>query len=239
MRTWATILLFLSCVVASLAQGSSDTIALSDSKKAVVSLYKKTFELQSPLVSGRAYAEYQSQEDEHPYLGNDDWFNGTVSYNGTHYENVPLQFDIQRQKLLLEHPVSARKVELVAEKVSQFTLDQRIFISGRGITIGGSDRFAFYEVLANGGATLLCGRSKSLQQKNRAGRIHRVFQEINKYYVVSDQQVQPVSSRRSMLAVLSAINPSKAEIVRKKKLKFNGSKERMLIDTIKAFNETL
>lgn len=238
MRLRAVPLLFFTSIITCSAQ-ISDTVTIHTAKRQIASLYDKSFELQSPLISGRAYSEYEPQEDEHPFLDNDDWFMGSVLYNDTRYENVPLQFDIQNQKLLLEHPVSAKKIELVTEKISQFYLGKRLFISLARYTSIESERFGFYEVLANGKAMLLCGYSKSLQQKTSAGRIHRVFQETTRYFIFYDGKINPVSSKKGVLNALATIDPSRAENVRRKRIKFSGRKEQALTESVKAFNETL
>ena len=239
MRLFATSLLFFASIASCSAQGS-DTVTILNAKRQIASLYDKSFGLQSPLISGRAYAEYEPQEDEHPFLDNDDWFMGSVLYNETRYENIPLQYDIQNQKLLLEHPVSAKKIELVTEKISQFTLGTRLFISLPNWGVKSeSERFGFYEVIVNGRAMLLCGRSKSLQQKTSAGRIHRLFQETTKYFIFYDGEIHPVNSKKSTINALATIDASRAENLRRKRIKFSGRKEQALIESVKAFNETL
>jgi hypothetical protein len=223
----------------SFGQGSSDTSFLSISRKQLTQLYAEAFKFQTSLISGGAYSEYKSVEDEHPFLGNDDWFMGSIDYNGTYYQNVPLQFDIQNQKVLFEHPASAKKIELVKENISRFTLDERHFITLTDqMATGLEDRFGFYEVLADGKATLLCRRTKSLQQKSSAGRVYPVFHEVNKFYLMHNRSISNVKSKRTLLKQLTSIDKAAADNVRKRRIRYAGRKEQGLIETVKAFNES-
>lgn len=243
MHVRLTFLLFMVYAIPSIGQGKIDTSLVSISHgplKPLRKLYEDAFKFQTSLISGSAYAEYESLHDEHPYFGNDDWFMGSIDYNGTRYENVPLQFDIQFQKVLLEHPASAKKIELVKEKVASFSLDTKEFISlTNQMVTGMEERFGFFEVLARGEATLLCQRKKSLQQKTSAGRVYPVFQEINKYYLLHDKKITAVNSRRNLLKIFSAIEKAAAEKIRKQKIKPSGQKEHGFTIAVNAFNEAL
>jgi hypothetical protein len=223
----------------SLGQGT-DTLIVNASKTELRQAYEQAFKFQSSLLSGKAYAAYEPVFEEHPYLANDDWFIGAIRYNGSLYQNVPLQFDIQNQKVLLEHPVSAKQIELVKEKISSFTLDQRHFISLRDQDVTGlGESHGFYEVLVSGKVMLLCRRTKSLQQKSTAGRIHPIFNEVDKFFLLHDKQIWSVSSKHSASKVFETIDKNAATGVRKKKIRFSGQKELGLGKSVNAFNEFL
>jgi hypothetical protein len=233
-------ILLMAYAVHSSGQGSVDTSFLSIPKKKLKQVYSEAFKYQTSLVSGSAYAEYKSIEDEHPFLVNDDWFMGSIIYNGTFYEGVPLQFDIQSQKVLLEHPASAKKIELVKENILSFTLDGRHFITLTDQTVNGlEDRFGFYEILVDGKTTLLCRRIKSLQQNFSAGRVYPVFHEINKFYLMHDRTVSSLKSKRVLLRLLGSIDAAAAAKVRKQRIRYAGRKEQGFADAVKAFNESL
>src|SRR5688572_9403288 len=95
------------------AQLVRDTAFLASSENAVKKFYLESLSSQSSLYTGSDYLEYVSQNDEHPFYLEDDWHMGSVSYNGFQYQNIPLQFDIQSQKLITEHLTSKKKIQLI------------------------------------------------------------------------------------------------------------------------------
>src|SRR5712672_2877441 len=82
---------------------SRDTAFVASAKQNTKDLYSHFITSQSQLYRGSDYHKYVPTEDEHPYFMLDDWKEGTIAYDGEYYENVPLLYDMFKDKVIIEN----------------------------------------------------------------------------------------------------------------------------------------
>ena len=104
-----------------------DTAFLAQAKKKSIVLYTSIIQHQSRLYNGNDYVIYFPRDEEHPYYKNDDWGNGSVSYWGELYENIPLLFDLAVDQIITEHN-RGNPIKLLAEKVQGFVIWDHTFV---------------------------------------------------------------------------------------------------------------
>ena len=199
----------LCCALQSFGQQLPlDTTFLTSAKLNQVALYTDYISGQKRLNNGSEYRDYLSHNEEHPYFEVDDWAYGSIIYDEELYEDVPMFYDLSRDKVISEHSLNGAKLELISEKISMFTLGPHTFVrlaadEARTITSG------FHELLYDGKTKVYVRREKSLQQKVESNDIIFNFDEKNRVYIKKDGVYYPVKTKNSVLEVF---NDRKQEI---------------------------
>ena len=199
----AKTILTLCCLLSVLTQLTNaqtyktDTLFIADAETANKKIYTDAIRNQSQLYNGSDFKLYVPLQDEHPYLFSDDWINGTVLYDDNFYENVPIQYDIQNDEVIIEYYNGIRSIKLTKLKVARFTLEQHQFvlIQDPQVTPG------FYEILYDGNTKVFARYSKALQETISGREIQRDFKEKIRYYLLEAGNYHSISSKKSLLAV--------------------------------------
>jgi hypothetical protein len=231
------LLLFATTISGHAQSAKSDTAFLRSSMNYAVNLYNQKLKGESPLHNGSQYSEYISLDEEHPFFLSDDWLEGSVIYQGDHYTNIPLQFDISADKVIAEHSTSGRKVQLINKKITEFTIGSHRFIQlenkpGDSLKIPPG----FYELLMESPhLTLVAKRIKTLQKKVVANEATAEFEEVNRFYYLKDRVYYPVKGKKSALHVLADKKSSLKQQLKKNKIRFGSTREKGLLETAKLY----
>src|SRR5690242_20423574 len=137
-----------------------DSSFIADAKKNVIASYNNAINAQSHLYNGSAYAEYISQNDEHPYFI-DEWIDGSVTYDEEFHDNVPLLYDISADRLIVDNQFSIKKVMLVFEKVSDFRIRDHHFVLLKNTSLP----VGYYELGYDGPSKVYVRHRKTRQSK--------------------------------------------------------------------------
>jgi len=185
----------LVCSVVSFGQNfRSDTLFLADAKKSAINSYAVAIGGQSHLYNGSAYTEYVSQRDEHPYFL-DEWIEGSVTYDGEFHDNVPILYDLSLDRVIIDNAFSIKKVMLVNEKVSAFTIGDRKFVH----IVDGSLPSGHYQLGYNGDVKVYARYKKTLQSKAVDYSVFNVFEEKKTYYIYKDGKFNTVRGKASVV----------------------------------------
>ncbi len=176
----------------------ADSSFVAAASKKAIALYTTGIAGQSHLYNGNAYIEYQQQKEEHPYFI-DEWIDGSVVYENELYQNVPLLYDINKDRLITDHQYNINKIQLISSKVKSFTLKQHQFVNlmESGIPPG------FYELLYDGKTKVYAQWKKILQETITNQSIERRFDNKNGYYIFKDGKMIQVKSKKSVLHVFA------------------------------------
>jgi hypothetical protein len=191
----------LCCAIQCVGQHlPADTIFLTSAKNNQVRLYTDYIVGQTRLNNGSEHRDYLARNDEHPYFGEDDWQNGSIVYDEESYENVPMFYDLSRDKVITEHSINGSKLELISEKVARFSLAGHTFQrlkrdEAKIITEG------FHDVLYDGKTKVYVRREKALQQKVESNDIIFNFQQKNRVYVFKDGVYHQVKKKSTLIDV--------------------------------------
>jgi hypothetical protein len=201
-----------------------DTAFLTSAKLHQEKLYDEFIYGQSRLYNGSEHRDYLSKNDEHPYFGVDDWVYGYILYDDELYENVPMFYDLSRDKVISEHILNGAKLELVAEKIARFSLSGHTFVRLRKnetqmISEG------FYDLLYDGATKVYVRREKLLQEKVESNNIIARFEERNRIFIFKDGIYFPVKKKGSVLDVFSDRKEDLKSFLNKNKIKFKSDRE--------------
>jgi hypothetical protein len=218
-------LIMMEC---SAQSANPDTTFLTLAKKNQEKLYSRFIYGQSRLFNGSQYRDYYSQNDEHPYFGVDDWSYGYVVYDEEYYENVPLFYDLSRDKVISEHILNGAKLELVSEKITRFSLAGHTFVrlqkdDAKIIDAG------FYDLLYDGQTKVYARREKMLQQKVESNDIVPRFEERNRLFILKDGKYFPANKKRPVIDILRDRRQDLKSYINKNKIRFKPTRESAVV----------
>jgi hypothetical protein len=146
--------------------------------------------------NGNEYIEIAfSLKHGHPFFLSEHVQSGDITYYGVDYSNVDLQYDLITDKIVVEH-VSGRKISLINEKVSRFSINGNLFKR-----LEKNQRPGFYQVLVDGEKLKLV----VLQKKKIEGYDRNKFPYIagsTDYYVIKDNEFTFVRNYKNILKLL-------------------------------------
>jgi hypothetical protein len=206
----------LICSVSSFGQSfKSDTAFVAEARKNFIDRYSTKLGGQSHLYNGSAYTEYISQGEEHPYFI-DEWIDGSVVYDGDLYTNVPILYDLSLDRVVIDNQFSIKKVMLVNDKVSEFTIQGHHFVHLTDTELPP----AHYELAYDGKIKVYARHRKTLQSRVVDYSIINQFEEKKLYYIYKDGKFITVRGKRSMLNVLDDKKKELKKFIRDNQLSF-------------------
>ncbi|HEY5825165.1 MAG TPA: hypothetical protein VIT44_12395 [Cyclobacteriaceae bacterium] len=210
----------------------SDSSFLADAKKNSIQLYSKSLSAQSHLYNGSSYTEYRSQNEENPYFI-DEWLDGTIQYDSDFYENVPLLYDISRDKLITDHQYTVNKIELINERIGYFTIKDHLFVQleDKRLTKG------FYELVYDGLSKVYVRHQKTLQSKRVDYSIENLFEEKTTYYILKDGRYISVKSKGSVLNVLEDKKTELKKFIRDNHLSFTSARTKDITRLVQYYDQ--
>jgi hypothetical protein len=216
---------------------NTDTTFLTLAKKNQEEIYNRFIHGQSRLYNGSEYRDYLSRNDEHPYYGIDDWSYGDIVYDDELYKNVPIFYDLSRDKVISEHLLNGAKLELVSEKIASFSMAGHTFVrlqkdKNNIITTG------FYDQLYDGQTKVYARREKMLQQRVESNDIIALFEERNRLLILKDGKYFPVKKKGTVLDVFEDHKQEVKSFINKNKIRFKSSREADIV-RVAAYYDTL
>jgi len=230
MASWwtCTMLSFLTTIQCVAQLSRPDTAFISAAKSNQKQLYKKFIHGQSRLNNGSAYRDYFSKNDEHPYFGVDDWAYGYIIYDDELYTDVAMFYDLSRDKVIAEHSLSGTKLELVSEKIKQFSLADHVFIR-LGKNESSIIPEGFFELLYDGTTKVYARREKILNEKIESNEIITKFDDLNRIYIQKDGTYFFVNKKKSVLDVFIDKKQELKTFLTKNKINYNGDREKAIV----------
>ena len=81
------------------------------------------------LLNGRQYHLLYSSIS-HPFYNSDQYRTGSLLMNGVNYEDIPINYDIYKQQVILQYTTysgQSRQLTLTGERIDRFTLEGKLF----------------------------------------------------------------------------------------------------------------
>lgn len=200
------------------AQSHSDTLFLNIAITNNIQRYEQIIGGQTALNKGSQYKQpAQSEDEQHPFFESNDWVYGSVTYDHQKYDNVPLLFDITKDKVITENYYNASEMELVKEKVLQFTIGNHNFVKMDHPTL---PKPGFYELLYNGPTSVVAKKQKVIRETITMQEIEISFDERFRYFIYRNGAFFQVRSKGSLLKLLGDKKSSMKEYVKPYKMLF-------------------
>jgi hypothetical protein len=146
----------------------------------------------SLIYSGTEYAKVYTSTSGNPFF-RDKPVNGWVEYYQNRYEDIPILYDIEDDRLVFHEPVNQIKISLVNEKISGFMIEGHHFISLNDAT----GFRGFFEELYAGKRTVLVKWQKIL---TRTGNEEGKYIIYSNLYIQDGNTLTQISSRQDLFS---------------------------------------
>lgn len=220
-KSLLTFLLLLTASCPALCQARADTTFIVAARNHAFDVYEQALGTQRRLNNGSKYVAPTQTFEQHPYFHSADWIMGDVLYDGEHFANVPLMLDLSSNTLITEHRRSGHAIELVKEKLENFTIDGHYFEKIENSSVNNSlPRSGFYDVLHNGESKLIGFYQKFARDKVDFEGIERSFDERIRYYLFKNNTFFPVKSKSSALRIFSDKKQQLKRLLKEHKVDF-------------------
>lgn len=202
---------------------SQSSIVASNNASAnnnALDIYHNFIGSEADIYNGRLYTSYLNTIAEGiPFLDETKSNPGSITYNNIFYDNIPMLYDILKNKLLIVH--NSFMVELTNERVSSFSLLGHNFKNFSKEELSSSMKPGFYEIVHSGkNNVLLKTYNKTLEEDISSGVMKRKIHDKHLYYIYKDENYLRVSRKKD---VLNAYRDHRKEInqfIRRKGLRF-------------------
>ncbi len=194
---------------------------LSSSRQSLTKLYDQIVGENTRLYNGIEFIDpFQKKTIEgFPYFLMDDWQDGSIFYDGRLYENVPLLFDVYQNRVIVDHPRSHAKIELITEKITYFTISDKYFVRLESPAAG------FYQELYGGETKVYALHYKTIQEKIGEKTMITEFLTKRKLYILRNGTYHFITSKKSALKVLKEHKSDLNKLLGQEKISFKKNKE--------------
>lgn len=235
-----SLLLWLALGQHALAQGpAADSSQLRLAVQAATQRYYAAVGPESRLLSGTDYINRAKPYMQgSPFFPSPEIMEGSLQYDGFHFEAVPMRYDCQHDQVVVQPPSRAIALQLVPEKVSAFTLDGHHFVRLVTDSVASPQvRTGFYDLLADGPARLLARHTKrSYEQPTQRG-MEGSFVETVRFFVQQHDTYQEVAKLKDVTALFPVHKAELQKFARSQRLSFKeGYRERALTALVAYYN---
>jgi len=235
---WMYCLFNFHCVY---AQTLSDSAIYTLSLNQAYTFYKKTIGENLHLFTGNEYVAPSAKGQKllgNPYFLSDQFLDGSIYYDGRYYEQIPMHFQIQDEKLIITHPVTHTPIELLNEKISYFTIGNYEFfkIPAQTASLLHTSKL-YYNRLYNGSVIIWALRDKKYTLSAKAEDQTATYKEYDQYYLQKGNNFYSIESEKELLKVLPEKKAELKKFIRLHYLKFNADLEKNLILTVQYYDQ--
>lgn len=238
-QVYVFVLFLDGCLVAGLCSTAQSTAADSAFRsRAMAGLqqsYKKEIAENLRLYNGTQYLRQGHGVNGFPFFQWSSVQEGTVFYDGNCYEQVPMQYDLQEDNLVINDYTGNNFIRLIKNKVRYFIIAGHRFVlldEGEGLPVPG-----FYEQLYGGAVNAWARRQKvTTQVLNAAGNDLR-YTQYNSWFIEKQGVFYAVESEHAVLAVLGDKKDALKKYIRSAGLRFKKDPEGFLAKAIDYYTQ--
>ncbi len=234
------IILFCSFYYHSFSQAAGiDSVSENPSLKNIVSLYYRSTGENSHLNNGSEYAGYDVNFIGNPFFDTTAMQPGSVYYDGTLYENLPILFDICNDAVIINRYNQDFRIRLVNEKIGYFSLLSHTFVrivpdSASRLVIG----IGFYDRVYKGKMEVLVRRKKIIKDDPVVnGEIKSRYKAVENYFIKRNNAYFPVRTEKSVVRLFKDRDKEIRRYIKKNKLSFKKQPEYAIIQVARYYDQ--
>lgn len=212
---------------------SSQTIPLSDSSSpdqirngALKNFYNGLKE-NLPFYSGAEYTGHGQGIQGHPFFPDESIKSGHLYYDGIHYSNIPLQYDLVDDAVILMDHTRSYFIKLNSQKVDSFSIDKKIFVRP-GANAAGEQDNTLYQQLYHGSIRVLVRREKKVLYRTTAERTIASYKQYNSYYIIKNGEWHQIRSTDQAIQVMKEKKNELKQFVKERNWRFSKEPETIL-----------
>lgn len=190
---------------------------------------------QAVIYHGKEQVKYPPNILNHPYLGEDTYEAGDLSFEGILYKDVKMRIDLCRGELMVLSADNRFNIILPGDRVDYARLrGYHIFYhfpdSSKGCPPEG-----YYLRLYDSGLKVLERQSFILFRKTVGLEVESSFIRTVKYYVYKDGVYYTVKSKGSVLRLFKERKAELARFIRQEQFNFKEDPERSIVEVVKEY----
>lgn len=226
----------------------ADSSLLNTSVAGAINFHNSVLGENIHLYNGPENTGYNHLATGNPYFIADEVQYGTVFYDDTYYQNVPMLYDlVQDNVVILQYAVNKsgaseeyKKImrqDLVKNKINWFTLPGHEFVrlvpdsSSMGMPEG------FYERMYNGKVKLFVKRSKKYVEEVKGQELERRYELTTDYYVQQNGKYYSVRSAKSLPGIFKDKKRELNNFYRNNRKKYKKNKEQLIFEATRYYDQ--
>lgn len=178
------------------------TASVKDTVVVQAGTFIDTVTPESPLYNGAEHLDYHPQTIGIPYFETLDWVNGTLYTNGLIYKNVPMKYDLVKDRVVIRHHNGFYKIELVSQQIDSFSMAGHSFLrlaQNKELLI---PRMGFYEVVHTPLINLYIKRENRIIEFIDNRTIARRVEERTQLFADKEGKRFPINNLNSLLDLM-------------------------------------
>jgi hypothetical protein len=178
------------------------------------------------LKNGREYKHFYLLTEGHQYVGPMTMQSGELHYEGIHYPELKMNYDVYNQLLVVLLFLETKQQYIIPNphKIQSFTLGDRQFVNFRDSSFAILPAGIYEKLNADTRPLVLLRHQKSLIKDFDSFTQNQYrFERISQYYVIYQGRAWPVKRKKDLLSVFGEA-PDITAFIKKEKLRFKRRK---------------
>ena len=231
--------LFLIVCLSTIQEGYGQKVATDSLMRKASSDYLQLMKQQAALYNGAEYLAPKQLIEGYPFFGQEKYYDGMLVSSGVSFFNVPIQYDLVRDALLIWSYDRSILLMLNAEKIERFQLGKEFFIRGSLIRQNNAETpKGFFQIIHEGKYLAVAKKQKVVVQKTASDKSYAFFKQFNIYYIVLGGEWKQVSNKNDVLQVLKQKKEEVKRFINQRGLNYRKAPEIFLSEVL-AYFETL
>jgi len=237
-RLTAFIFIFLLVNKARSQQLSNVSLANTQELSYPLSLYYATVGENAHIYNGYEYMTPDRNIKGSPYFIADGPMSASLFYDDSYYLDIPVQYDMVRDQVVIKRLGQNFKISLISEKLTSFFIHGHDFIRISQDSVHGVELVSgFYDRTYAGKSTVLVKRRKYIKEVMEYSNTSQTYLEEEIFYVKSGDGFQIVNNKSSVLKLFRSKKSEIKSFLRKNKLSFSSDFEKTLIATAAYYDQ--
>ncbi len=191
------------------------------------------------LYNGAEYIAPKQLIEGFPFFGRENYFDGFVITSGVSFFDVPIQYDLVNDVLLIWSHDRSILLMLNSEKIERFQLGKESFIRAGLIKQNDAETHkGFFQLIHEGQHMAVSKKRKVVVQKTASDKSYAFYKQFNTYYLIINGDWIQVGSQKSVINALKDNKDAIKAFINKQQLNFRKSPEVFLKEVL-TYCETL
>lgn len=199
----------------------SPAVVRKNSLHTLAQHYDKALGDHARLYNGQEYVDLYANKliDGHPYFLDEEYQAGSVMYDGSLYQDIQLRYNLFQNSVVVEHPKTHREIELVAQKLDRFQIQNVLFVRLTQPEPG------YYAQLYSGSISFYGRYYKTIQERVDAKAKITAFIPKTRYYLLKDNTYHVITSKSSVLKILENQKSELRKFLNQERISFRNNRE--------------
>ena len=199
-------------------------------------LYYSSREKDLAINNGTQHFPYSPAIEGTAYFISDSWQNGTIEYEGVVYDNIRMNYDLVKDRLVIAREGQNIFISLYSPRISWFSFSGYKFV--RIEKKENTDPpTGFYRVLATGKVNLFSRTTKIISEKIQDREVVRKFEQTTRHYIQKEGVYYEVHNKKALFNILKEQRNGIQGIIAQKKLRYRKDTEDFILSAVQYYNK--